>query len=71
MDILGVLKVFLLITQQIAQYVSNKQLLEAGQAQSILKGLQDAEETINRARTARANYDSLPVDADEANRDNK
>jgi len=71
MDILSVLKLFLLITQQIATYANNKQLLEAGQAQSILQGLKDAEETISRARIARANYDSLPVDKDEANRDNQ
>jgi len=53
MNALGLLKVLVSLVSSIAQYMHDKQLLEAGAAQSVLKGLQDANEAIKRANSAR------------------
>ena len=47
-----------------------KQLLDAGAAKVILQGVKDADDAINRAKHARGNVDSVPIDADPFNRDN-
>ena len=51
------------------QYLANKSLLNAGEAQAVLKGLQDATEAIKNARRARAGalseFDSLDGVPDE------
>ena len=71
MNFVSILKILLSLASTIAGYVRDRQLMNAGAAESILKGLNDANDAIARANAARANVDSLPVNADEANRDNK
>jgi hypothetical protein len=64
-------KLFLSLASAVIQYMNNKQLLEAGEAKAVLEGITHANEAIARARSARANADSLPDEADKYNRDNK
>ena len=63
------LKAFLSIAGSIAKIMEQKQLLDAGAAQAILKGVRDADDAITRAKFARDNADSVPVDEDQFNRD--
>ena len=65
-----ILKAFLSIAGSIAKIMEQKQLLDAGATQAILKGNQDANDAIDRAERARANADSLPDVSDPLNRDN-
>lgn len=70
MGTVTLLKILLEIVGAIAKYAHDKQLIEAGEAKAMLKGLEDANEAIKRANHARANVDSLPVESDPNNRDN-
>jgi len=65
------LKLLLSFISSYTQYIRDKQLMEAGKAEAILKGINDADEAIKRANDARSNVDSLPVDSDPNNRDNR
>jgi len=70
MDVVALLRLFLSVAGYIAKYISDKQLMEAGVAQATLEGIENAKNAIARANAARANVDSVPVDADPNNRDN-
>lgn len=50
---LTLLKLLLSIASAIASYAERRQMLEAGAAQAVLKGVRDADEAIARARAAR------------------
>lgn len=65
------LKLLLSFITSYTQYIRDKQLMEAGKAEAILKGINDADEAIKRANDARSNVDSVPVNADPNNRDNR
>lgn len=71
MPAVSILKILLELANKVASYVRDKQLMEAGAAQAILRGVNDANDAIDRADTARRNYDSLPVESDPENRDNR
>lgn len=71
MPILTLLKLFLSLASTFAKYAADKQLLEAGAAQSVLEGIKNANNAIARANDARSNFDKLSVDKDESNRDNQ
>lgn len=67
---LAFLKLLLELASLTAKYMHDKQLIEAGAAQEILKNLYEADNKINIAKRALANVDSIPVDTDPYNRDN-
>jgi hypothetical protein len=70
MGALSILKLLLSITATLAEYVKNRQLMDAGAAEVILKGVADANEAVSRANAARAG--KLPdVNTDPQNRDNQ
>jgi hypothetical protein len=58
------LKGLVALVSSVAKYLSDKRLIELGAADSVLKGLQDAEDAITRANTARANANSVPISED-------
>ena len=66
----SILKLLLSIVGSLAKMAQEKQLLDAGAAKVILQGVKDADDAINRAKHARGNVDSVPIDADPFNRDN-
>jgi len=68
MNALTLLKGLVSLVTSIAQYMHDKQLIEAGVAKATLEGLQDVQSKIAIARDAVANVDSLPVNKDPANR---
>lgn len=62
-------KLFLTLASAVIQYMNNKQLLEAGAAQATLKGIQDANDAIMVAKSARAaSANSVPDTTDPFNR---
>lgn len=65
------IKFLLALVSSIAKYAADKQLMDAGAAQSILKGINDANDAINRANDARLHVDELPISKDSSNRDNQ
>lgn len=71
MNILSIIKLFLSLASSLAQYAHDKQMMDAGAAESVLKGLNDANDAINRANAARANADSVPIEDDPDNTANK
>jgi hypothetical protein len=71
MPIVTLIKLFLSLASSLAQYAHDKQMLDAGAAQSVLKGIEDANTAIASANDARAHADSVPVSKDPNNRDNK
>lgn len=70
MNLVAILRLALSFASKLAEYVSNKRLMDAGAAEAMLKGINDANDAINRANIARANYDSLPTEADPQDRAN-
>lgn len=73
---LAILQAILGFAQSIATYLNNSQLITAGEAQAILKGIQNAQTAIDKARGARAaanrkfdERDGLPDDDDPNLRD--
>lgn len=71
MNALTLLKGLISLVTSVANYLRDKRLMDAGAAESVLKGLNDANDAINRANAARANADSIPIEKDDANRANK
>jgi len=53
MNWLALLKGLLALSNSLTEYLRNKQLLEAGEAQAISEGLQNAQDAIQKAREAR------------------
>lgn len=71
MPILSIIKLFLALVSSLANYAHDKQLMDAGASEAILKGLRDADDAITRARIAGDNANKLPVSTDQDNLDNK
>ena len=71
MNFVAILKLVLGLASKLAEYISNKRLMDAGASEAILKGLRDADDAIARADRARADFDSVPVDSDPQNRRNR
>lgn len=71
MNALTLLKGLVALVTSIANYFRDKRLMEAGAAESVLKGLNDANDAIDRANDARANASSVPIDQDPDDRANK
>ena len=71
MNLVAIIKLLLSFASTIANYIHDKQLLEAGEAKAILESINNANETIARANNARANANELPVSKDIFNRDNE
>lgn len=71
MPIISIIKLMLTLVSTLAQYAQNKQLMDAGAAEAVLQGIQDANTAIDKAKSARANANSLPVSSDPQNRDNE
>lgn len=71
MNALTLLKGLVSLVTSVANYLRDKRLMDAGAAESVLKGLNDANDAINRANAARANANSVPDELDENNRRNK
>lgn len=76
MNWLALLKGLLSLSNSLTEYLRNKQLLEAGEAQAISEGLQNAQVAIKKAREARNNAvrefdkrDGVPDDEDPNLRD--
>lgn len=70
MGMVTLLKLILSFASSLASYVHDKRLMDAGASEAILKGLEEVNEKIAGAKSARANADSVSVDADPYNRDN-
>lgn len=70
MTILGIIKLLLSLANTIGEYVKNKQLMDAGASEAMLRGLKDANDAITRANVARTTANSLPTNLDPNNRDN-
>lgn len=73
---LSLLKTLLGFAETLTEYLRNKQLLEAGEAQAIAEGLSNANVAIEKARKARRNAvndfdkrDGVPNDDDPNLRD--
>lgn len=71
MNALTLLKGLVALVTSVANYLRDKRLMDAGAAESVLKGLNDANDAINRANAARANADSVQIESDPDNRANK
>lgn len=71
MNALTLLKGLVSLVTSVANYLRDKRLMDAGAAESVLKGLNDANDAINRANAARANANSVPIDQDPDNTANK
>lgn len=71
MNALTLLKALVALVTSVANYLKDKQLIEAGAAHAVLNGLRDANDAIALANNARQHYDSLPVESDQENRDNR
>jgi len=59
------LSAILSLASAIANYLKDKQLMDAGEAKAILKGLNDADKAIAKANVARANANKLPDHTDD------
>ncbi len=70
MNYLAILKGLIAIVHSFANYLNNKQLIDAGIAQATVRGLEDVQNKINMANDAIAN-DIVPIDQDPANRASK
>ena len=55
MNWVGFLKAVLGFASALTEYLRNRELLEAGEAQAIAEGLKNANEAIEKARRARRN----------------
>lgn len=68
---LTLLRLFLSAASSIAELVKNKQLMDAGAAKAVLRGIKEADDAIRKARDARANvsHDPDSVRDDPHNRD--
>lgn len=55
MDLFSLLKLVLSLASSFAEYMRDRQLLKAGEAQAIKEGLESAIITIEKARNARRN----------------
>jgi hypothetical protein len=64
------LKALLTLASSLASYMHDKKLMDAGAAQAILKGVNDANEAIATANAAR-NAHSVPESTDPDNRNNQ
>jgi hypothetical protein len=71
MNALALLKGLVALVSSIAEYMRDKRLIELGAAESVLKGLQDADKAIKLANDARANANSVPISTDQDDRANK
>lgn len=71
MPILTLIKLFLTLASTVAKYAHDKQLMDAGEAKSVLEGIKNANDAISRANISRANSSKLSVNDDPDNRDNK
>lgn len=69
MNLVSLLKIVLSLASKLAEYVRDKQLMDAGAARATLAGIHMADAAIAKAEKARAN--PTPIDKDEFNRDNK
>ena len=69
MNLVSLLKIVLSLANKLAEYVHDKQLMDAGAARATLAGIHLADAAIAKAEKARAN--PTPIDKDEFNRDNK
>ncbi len=70
MNYLAILKGLISLVHSFANYLNNKQLIDAGIAQATAKGLNDVINKINMANDAVRDIDSLPIEDDTANRAN-
>jgi hypothetical protein len=70
MNYLAILKGLIAIVHSFANYLNNKQLIDAGIAQATLEGLKDVQIKIAMANDAVRDVDSLPISEDTANRAN-
>ena len=75
LGIVQILKLILALASNIASYIHDKKLMEAGASESILEGIRNANTAIDAANLARAAATKLPIDeyekTDANNRDNK
>lgn len=76
MNWLALLKVLLGLANSLTAYLNNKQLIDAGEAQAISEGLQNAQDAVQKAREARRTAvrefdkrDGVPDDEDPNLRD--
>lgn len=69
---LGLIKALLSIASSLSEYAQQRQLIDAGEAKALLRGIKDADEAIARAARIRAGVDHSPgsVRDDPNNRDN-
>jgi len=67
---LAILKLILSFADSVAKYFHDKQLMDAGAAQEILKGIANVQDQISRAADIRASARKLPNSADPDNIDN-
>lgn len=58
MNVFGIIRVLLRLAGTLAEWAKNRQLMKAGEATAINKGLVDAYNAMERARGARANMDT-------------
>lgn len=71
MNILSIIKLFMSLALSLTQYAHDKKMMDAGAAESVLKGLNDANDAIARANLAREKIDDISIEEDDANRANK
>jgi len=71
MNAVAILKLFLSIASQLATYVNNKKLMDAGESVAILNSLKQAEAIIAKAKLARENAHKVDTSKDPNNRANK
>jgi len=71
MNAVAILKLFLSIASQLATYVNNKKLMDAGESIAILNSLKQAEAIIAKAKLARENAHKVDINTDPNNRANK
>lgn len=71
MNYLALLKGLVALITTIASYMRDKRLIDLGAAESVLKGLQDADNAIKLANDARAHANSVPIESDPDDRAKK
>lgn len=73
---IAIVKALLYLANHLAGFMHDRQLISAGEAQAVLKGIQEANDAINRAKRARnavseSAADGGLHDADTNDRDNR
>jgi hypothetical protein len=70
-SLIKLVNIFLSLASSITQMIHDRDMMEAGEAKSILEGIKNVQNKVAIAKSAAANANKLPVSEDPNNRDNQ